>query len=109
MGALENPDRRQAGGGARMPQPVFGFLAVTSGSHEGAIIHHARLANALHRRGFKVVVYWLLERNPDLFDPGIKQRAVMRALRYYPGRPSPFWEALGFMASLLPLRDRRRF
>src|SRR5256885_193029 len=87
-----------------MRQPVFGFLAVTSGSHEGAIINHARLANALHRRGFKVVVYWMLERNPDLLDRGIKQRAVMRSLRYYPGRPSPVWEGLDWLLSALPLR-----
>src|SRR6516165_5411588 len=33
--------------------PVFAFLAFTSGSHEGAIIHHMRLANAFHERGFK--------------------------------------------------------
>jgi glycosyltransferase involved in cell wall biosynthesis len=89
--------------------PVFGFLAVTSGSHEGAIIRDMRLANALHRRGFKVVVYWLLEHNADLIDSGIRQRSVMRSLRYYPARPSALWESIGRLTSLLPLRDRRRF
>jgi glycosyltransferase involved in cell wall biosynthesis len=92
-----------------MGQPVFGFLAVTSGSHEGAIIHHMRLANALHRRGFKVVVYWMLERNPDLVDPGIAQRTVVHGLRYVSARPSMVWEGVGRLLGTLSLRDRRRF
>ena len=47
-----------------MPQPVFAFVALTSGSYEGAIIRDMRLANELHARGFRVHIYWMMETNP---------------------------------------------
>jgi glycosyltransferase involved in cell wall biosynthesis len=70
-----------------MPAPVFGFLAFTSGSFEGAIIRDMRLANSLHRRGHKVVIYWMLERNSSLVDPGIPQRMLCRGPRYQFEKP----------------------
>src|SRR4051812_25339195 len=64
------------------PRPVFGFLAFTSGSFEGAIVRDMRLANELHRRGFKVVVYWMMDRNGELVDSGIRQRVLCSAMRF---------------------------
>src|SRR5882672_4942687 len=61
-----------------MAVPVFGFLAFTSGSFEGAIIRDMRLANALHARGHKVVIYWMMDRNPDLVARGVTQRMLCR-------------------------------
>ena len=71
-----------------MSNPIFAFLAFTGGSFEGAIIRDMHLANALHRRGFKVVVYWLMQTNPDLVDPGITQRVLFRGGRYMWAKPN---------------------
>lgn len=92
-----------------MPTPVFAFLAFTSGSYEGAIIRDMRLANALHRRGLKVVVYWMMERNPDLVDPGIPQRMLCRGLRYRFKKPIGVLDALAAPLFTLPARMRREF
>src|SRR3954453_23400679 len=73
---------------AAMPVPVFGFLAFTSGSYEGAIIRDMRLVNDLHRRGFKVHVYWLMEKNPEFVDEGIPQSVLARGTRFQFRRPS---------------------
>src|SRR6516165_370060 len=89
--------------------PVFAFLAFTSGSHEGAIIHHMRLANAFHERGFKVVVYWMMDRIPSLVARGIPQRVLMRSLRYLPSRPSSLLEGASRIFDIFSQRTRRRF
>ncbi len=92
-----------------MPSPVFGFLAFTSGSFEGAIIRDMRLANELHRRGFKVVVYWMMERNSELVNEGITQRMLINGMRYQLRRPSAIFERLGRILSVFPARLRREF
>lgn len=92
-----------------MPAPVFGFLAFTSGSFEGAIIRDMRLANELHRRGFKVVVYWMMERNVELVDRKIPQRMLAYGLRYQFGRPSPLLDRLGRSCLIFPSWRRREF
>lgn len=89
-----------------MTTPVFGFLAVTSGSFEGAIIRDMRLANELHRRGFPVVVYWMVQQNRSLVAPDIRQRVLARAMRYATRRPTRVGEAAGALFDLLP-RERR--
>jgi glycosyltransferase involved in cell wall biosynthesis len=89
-----------------MDAPVFGFLAVTSGSFEGAIIRDMRLANELHRRGFRVVVYWVLQRNPALVDPGIQQRVLCSALRYGRPRPTRLGALAGRLFDRLPAHRR---
>jgi len=85
-----------------MQPPVIGFLAFTSGSYEGAIIRDMRLANALARRGYKVVVYWMMERNRELVDEGITQRMLCSGLRFQFKRPSGLMRAV-----LLVLRHCR--
>src|SRR4051812_33100471 len=92
-----------------MPAPVFGFLAFTSGSFEGAIIRDMRLANALHRRGHKVVVYWLMDRNVELVDPGITQRFLCRATRYQFKKPCGVTDKLTAPLFSLPADMRRHF
>ncbi|MGA2497204.1 MAG: glycosyltransferase family 4 protein [Tepidisphaeraceae bacterium] len=92
-----------------MDTPVFGFLAFTSGSFEGAIIRDMRLANELHRRGFKVVIYWMMERNRELVDKGIRQRMLCNGMRYQFRRPSGIFERIGRILSVFPARLRREF
>lgn len=92
-----------------MAEAVFGFLAFTSGSFEGAIIRDMRLANELHRRGFKVVVYWMMDHNRELVDAGIRQRMLCRGTRYQFKRPCGFMDRFGAPAWLLPATARREF
>ncbi len=92
-----------------MAAPIFGFLAFTSGSYEGAIIRDMRLANALHRRGFKVVIYWLMESNRKLVADGITQRVLLRGTRYLFNRPSHLLSALGRLFYIFPAKRRRRY
>lgn len=91
-------------------QPVLAFLAFTSGSYEGAILRDMRLANAMHRRGYRVVVYWIMERSSDLLDPGIGQRTLSSGMRFQFRRPSELFDRLGrVLRSLWPAWRRRRF
>jgi glycosyltransferase involved in cell wall biosynthesis len=92
-----------------MAKPVFGFLAFTSGSFEGAIIRDMRLANELHRRGHKVVIYWMMERNRELVDPGIPQRMLCCGIRYELEKPSGLLDRLGRIFFFLPPRMRREY
>lgn len=91
-----------------MSRPVFAFATLTSGAREGAIVHDMRVANELHRRGYKVVVYWMMERNPGLLVPDIAQRMLIGGLRYSLIRPSGFFEGLGRIVDLAPDLTRQR-
>jgi glycosyltransferase involved in cell wall biosynthesis len=92
-----------------MSAPVFGFLAFTSGSFEGAIIRDMRLANALHARGYKVVVYWMMDRNCGLVAPGITQRMLCRGSRYQFKKPCTVMDTLSAPFFALPADMRRTF
>jgi glycosyltransferase involved in cell wall biosynthesis len=92
-----------------MPNPVFAFLAFTSGSYEGAIVRDMRLANVLHRRGFKVVIYWAMETNRQLVDPAIPQRMLFRGFRYLRKRPSGLLDRIGVLTGVYPAKRRLRF
>ena len=92
-----------------MPAPVFGFLAFTSGSFEGAIIRDMRLANALHARGHKVVIYWMMDRNPDLVARGITQRMLCRGTRYQFKKPCGVMDKLSAPFFAMPADLRRTF
>jgi glycosyltransferase involved in cell wall biosynthesis len=93
-------------GGTAMGDPVFAFLAATSGSYEGAIIRDMRLANEFHRRGHSVVVYWMVQQNRTLVAPGIRQRVLCRALRYGRRRPGILGEFAGALFDLVPAERR---
>ena len=91
-------------------QTVFGFLAFTSGSFEGAIIRDMRLANDLHRRGHKVVVYWMMERNRELLDEGVPQRVLCNGMRYQFKSPCGVMDLLGrALCAVFPASRRREF
>jgi glycosyltransferase involved in cell wall biosynthesis len=92
-----------------MQQPVLAFLAFTSGAYEGAIIRDMRLANALHRRGFKVVIYWMMEQNRELVDAGIEQRILCNGMRFQFRKPSGLFDRLGRVINVMPQARRRRF
>jgi glycosyltransferase involved in cell wall biosynthesis len=89
-----------------MADPVFAFLAATSGSYEGAIIRDMRLANEFHRRGHSVVVYWMVQQNRTLVDPAIPQRVLCRALRYGGPKPGILGELAGALFDLVPAERR---
>lgn len=62
--------------------PVFGFVT-PGGSLNGTLIHDARLANELSRRGYAVHVWWALDRvEPSPFLSNIPQRWLFHGFRY---------------------------
>jgi glycosyltransferase involved in cell wall biosynthesis len=68
------------------------------------------LANALHRRGFKVLIYWMLEHKPELVADGIEQRILCYGTRYQFKRPSEFLDrVVGPLLFLPPGGGRGNF
>ena len=89
------------------PKPVFAFVTIGSGSYLGSTMRDVTLANLLHRRGFKVMFYWMLEWKRDLLDPGITQRLLCHGTRYQFVQPSGFLDnVIGTLLFLLPLQWR---
>ena len=87
----------------------FAFVTMGSGGFLGSTVRDLALANALHRRGYKVAVYWMMELNEDMADPGIRQRTLCHGSRYHFRRPSQFLDrVLGPLLFLLPQRWRVR-
>lgn len=83
--------------------PTFGFVTIGSGSYLGSTVRDLTIANLLHRRGFKVVVYWMLECKRELVDPGITQRMLCHGTRYHFRRPSAVLDqVLGRLLFLFP-------
>ena len=74
--------------------PTFAFVTIGTGSYLGSTVHDLTLANSLHKRGFKVVIYWMLEHNPNLVAEGIKQRILCHGNRYHLRRPSEFLDRI---------------
>jgi len=68
--------------------PSFAVLTIGSGGFLGSTVRDITLANALRQRGYAVAVYWMLETNADLVDPGIRQRMLCYGTRYHFRRPS---------------------
>jgi len=91
-------------------KPSFAFVTIGNGSYLGSTVRDIALANALHRRGFRVAVYWMLECKPDLVTKGIRQRMLCHGTRYQFRRPSEFLDRIiGALLFLVPLRSRVRF
>lgn len=79
-------------------EPVFGFVLL-GGSLTGALIHDIRLANELHRRGFKVCVWWVVDRpQSSPLDPGIAERWLFHSFRYATGHVSDILDVVGRLA-----------
>lgn len=76
------------------PNPTFAFVTIGSGSYLGSTIRDLTLANSLHQLGFKVVIYWMLEHNPDLLTNKIQQRFLCYGTRYQFKRPSEFLDRI---------------
>lgn len=74
---------------------VFGFVFL-GGSVNGAQIHEVRLANELHRRGFPVHAWWIVDK-PDRspLTPGIPERWLFHSFRYATGRVSGMLDTIG--------------
>src|ERR1700743_488692 len=87
--------------------PVFGFVFL-GGSVNGAQILEVRLANELHRRGFPVHVWWVVDR-PDrsTLAAGISERWLFHTFRYATGRTSGMLDALGRLTTSL-VKERWR-
>lgn len=89
--------------------PTFAFVTIGSGSYVGSTVRDLILANALHRRGFKVVVYWMMECKPELVADGIRQRMLCHGLRYHFRQPSEILDKIvGPLLFLFPARERVR-
>lgn len=64
--------------------PVFGFVLL-GGPLSGALVRDVRLANELARRGYRVHVWWMLDRCQRVeLDPSITEHWLVHALRYLP-------------------------
>ena len=89
--------------------PSFAFVTMGSGGFLGSTVRDLALANALHRRGYKVAVYWMMELNEEMADPGIRQRTLCHGSRYHFRRPSQLLDrVLGPLLFLLPKKWRVR-
>jgi len=88
-------------------EPSFAFVTMGSGDFLGATVRDLALANALHRRGYKVAVYWMMETNEEMAEAGIVQRVLCHGTRYHFARPSWLLDrVLGSLLFLLPKRFR---
>jgi glycosyltransferase involved in cell wall biosynthesis len=91
------------------PTPTFAIVTIGSGDHLGSTIRDLALANALHRRGYKVVIYWMMEINAELADDGIEHRMLCHGTRYHFSTPSGFLDrCVGPLLFLLPRHVRVR-
>jgi glycosyltransferase involved in cell wall biosynthesis len=88
-------------------KPIFAFVTIGSGSYLGSTVRDVTLANHLHRRGFKVFLYWMMEWKPELVDKGITQRMLCHGTRYQFKQPSEFMDkVIGSLLFLLPVTLR---
>lgn len=88
-------------------RPVFAIVTIGSGAYLGSTVHDLTIANALRRRGYKVVVYWMLEETPGLVAEGVGQRILCHGTRYQFSRPSELLDrVVGGLVFLLPRKWR---
>jgi glycosyltransferase involved in cell wall biosynthesis len=63
-------------------EPVFGLI-ILGGGVNGASVRDIRLANALAERGYRVHVWWALDRpKSQVLDPAIEQHWLFHGFRY---------------------------
>lgn len=90
-------------------RPTFAFLTVGSGTFPGSMARDLAIANVLHRRGYKVAIYWMLAWSRELAEPGIVQRLLCHGSRYRFRRPSEWLDrVVGGTAFRTPTALRRR-
>lgn len=85
----------------------FGFVLL-GGSLNGAQIRDIRLANELHRRGYPVRVWWVVDRpRSSPLNPEIPASWLFHSFRYATGRVSPALDLAGKVTGRL-LGDKLR-
>lgn len=98
---LRKLDSRSAG------TPRFGFVLL-GGSLNGAQIRDIRLANELHRRGYPVRVWWVVDRpRSSPLNAEIPERWLFHSFRYATGRVSASLDLAGKVSCRL-LSDNLR-
>jgi glycosyltransferase involved in cell wall biosynthesis len=85
-------------------QPTIGFLTVSGNGYGGATIRDVRLAQALQRRGYRCVIYWLLGHTPSLLGGSLPSRQLCTGARFLRRRPLPVTD---FLLRNLDLRSER--
>jgi glycosyltransferase involved in cell wall biosynthesis len=88
-------------------EPVFGFM-LFGGPLSGARVRDIRLANELARRGWRVHVWWVMERpRASPLRPDIGQHLLFHGLRYLRPRGSDLADAGGRLLTRI-LHDKNR-
>ncbi|MHB1158078.1 MAG: glycosyltransferase family 4 protein [Phycisphaerales bacterium] len=87
--------------------PVFGMIYF-GGSLSGALVRDMRLANELAERGYRVVVWWAMDKpdHPPL-DQRIEQHLLFNGFRYFGRRWRGVWGLVGKMLQLMWSGARR--
>lgn len=68
--------------GGEQPKPVFGLILL-GGPLSGALVRDIRLANELAERGYRVHVWWAMDRRKSLkLHPSITEYWLFHGLRY---------------------------
>lgn len=95
---MNRPMLRRLDAPAATP-PCFGFVLL-GGSLNGAQIRDIRLANELHRRGYPVRVWWVVDRpHSSPLDSEIPDQWLFHSFRYATGRVSPTLDLAGRLSS----------
>ena len=111
-GGHTDKDAEQGIGRASGGEPVFGFV-LFGGPLSGAMVRDARLANELARRGYRVHVWWVMERSSRVeLAEGITEHWLFHGLRYLPMGILGEWsgglkEAVGRLA-VRTFKEKRR-
>ena len=88
-------------------EPVFGFILL-GGPLSGALIRDVRLANELAGRGFRVHVWWVVDRQrPSPLRADVTQHWLFHGLRYLGPRGSDVADAMGRLATKI-IHDKNR-
>lgn len=87
--------------------PIFGFVVLGGGTN-GASIRDIRLANALAERGYRVHVWWALDRpKTQVLDPAIEQHWLFHGFRYVGSRFRETKDRVGrALAAVCPDKNR---
>lgn len=88
-------------------QPVFGFILV-GGGLQGAVVRDIRLANELARRGYRVHVWWAMDRpRQSPLRSEVEEHWLFSGMRYAGWWPRTIGDAIGRFFSAVT-RDKNR-
>jgi glycosyltransferase involved in cell wall biosynthesis len=87
--------------------PVFGLI-IPGGALNGATVRDVRLANGLSRRGFRVHVWWAMDRpRVQVLDSGVEQHWLFHGLRFAGRGFRGFRDRLGRLLSATIADEKR--